>query len=133
MKDMLQLNSSGGVLHTSAIDNKYKALRCNIASLEDNAAKYQEIKDFVLSSQVKSQDIEVLNIFALKRDSEHKEFTSHIVPHKLLFHGSRISNWVGLLSRGMLMPKSVVTLGGKRTDYGLLGSGLYFGGNVYNI
>jgi hypothetical protein len=62
---------------------------------------------------------------------------------RLLFHGSRISNYVGLLSRGVLMPKVVVAMGGKRRDgkacklqrlniltrfpAGLLGNGIYFG------
>jgi hypothetical protein len=47
--------------------------------------------------------------------AETSRFTSQMHNQKLLFHGSKISNWVGLLSRGMLMPKSVTALGGKRT------------------
>lgn len=38
-----------------------------------------------------------------------------------------MSNFVGLLSRGVLMPKVVVAMGGKRRDAGLLGAGIYFG------
>lgn len=73
MKDMLQVNESGGVLYSSAIDNKYKALRCEITPLEaSDPLKFQEVRDHVLNSQVKSRDIEVLNIFALKRDVEHQ-------------------------------------------------------------
>jgi poly [ADP-ribose] polymerase len=44
-----------------------------------------------------------------------------------LFHGSRIQNWVGILSRGILLPKIVVSLGVNRTDAGWLGNGIYFG------
>jgi hypothetical protein len=36
-------------------------------------------------------------------------------------------NWLGILSRGVLPPKRVTTLGVKRTDEGLLGAGMYFG------
>ena len=46
---------------------------------------------------------------------------------KLLLHGSRIKNWVGILSRGQLMPKIVVSMGVNRTDPGWLGHGIYFG------
>jgi len=46
---------------------------------------------------------------------------------RLLFHGSRISNWVGILSRGMLMPHIVTQRGISRTDAGMLGTGIYFG------
>jgi len=73
MKDMLQVNESGGVLSSSAIDNKYKALRCEISSLEHtDPMKFQEVRDYVLNSQVKSRDIEILNIYGLKRDAEHQ-------------------------------------------------------------
>jgi len=46
---------------------------------------------------------------------------------RLLFHGSRISNWVGILSRGVLLPHIVTQRGIKRTDVGMLGAGIYFG------
>ncbi len=66
----------------------------------------------------------------------------------MLFHGSRACNWVGILSRGLLLPKIVVSLGVNRTgkiyflfslfsryilcsftckDGGWLGDGIYFG------
>jgi len=38
-----------------------------------------------------------------------------------------VANFVGLLSRGVLMPKVVVSMGGKRRDAGLLGHGIYYG------
>jgi len=43
-----------------------------------------------------------------------------------LFHGTSTKNWVGILSRGLLLPKVVVSLGVKRTDAGWLGNGIYF-------
>ena len=43
---------------------------------------------------------------------------------RLLFHGSNIKNWVGILTRGILLPKIVVSLGVDRTDEGWLGSGI---------
>jgi len=128
MKDILRVGSEGGVLKSAAVDNKYKALKNEIKYLEGE--EHHEIKTYVLESQVKSQDIEVVNVFAIKRQVEHESFVKGIGNRRILFHGSKISNWVGLLSRGMLMPRSVTSLGGKRTDYGLLGSGLYFGGNA---
>ena len=36
-------------------------------------------------------------------------------------------NWVGLLSRGILLPEAVTKLGVVRTDFGWLGAGIYFG------
>jgi hypothetical protein len=41
--------------------------------------------------------------------------------NKLLFHGSRYSNFSGIISRGLLPPKIITNQGGKRTDFGMLG------------
>lgn len=54
---------------------------------------------------------------------EQESFTFEISNKRLLFHGSNISNWVGILSRGLLPPK---ILASQRTDAGMLGAGIYF-------
>ena len=69
----------------------------------------------------------MLNVFKLKRAGEWDGFDGKVGNEKMLFHGSRIKNWVGILSRGILMPKIVVSMGVNRTDAGWLGNGIYFG------
>lgn len=32
-----------------------------------------------------------------------------------MFHGSRMANWIGILTRGVLMPQAVTKLGVHRT------------------
>lgn len=81
----------------------------------------------MVSSQKKSKNVRVTNIYTLRRKSEHEAFTEQIGNQRLLFHGSRIQNWVGILSRGILLPKIVVSMGVNRTDAGWLGHGIYFG------
>src|SRR5258706_12589809 len=81
----------------------------------------------MINSQVKSRNIKVKSVYTLKRETEWNEFTTEIGNLKMLFHGSRIQNWVGILSRGILLPKIVVSLGVNRTDAGWLGNGIYFG------
>lgn len=128
MKDMIQVNGeTGSVLFDAEIDKKYEALKCGIGWVEKNTSMYRELEQHVLSSQVKTKSIKVKNIFSLKRAGEWDNFTSNIDNQRLLFHGSRIKNWVGILSRGILLPKIVVSLGVNRTDAGWLGSGIYFG------
>ncbi len=127
MKDMLQVNGeAGSVLFEDEIDAKYQALHCEVATLGQGSA-YDEIERYVLKSQIKSKNIKVKAIYTLKRKGEWDGFTTHIDNQRLLFHGSRIRNWVGLLSRGILMPKIVVGMGVNRTDAGWLGHGIYFG------
>ena len=51
----------------------------------------------------------------------------------MLFHGSRASNFVGILSRGLLMPKCVNNANEQeltRTDIGHLGYGIYFSDDI---
>jgi poly [ADP-ribose] polymerase 2/3/4 len=128
MKDMLQVNGEGGsVLFDAKIDTEYDALKCGIGSLDHDGKEYQELAEYVVKSQVKTRSIKVKNIFTLKRDTEFGEYTNNIDNQRLLFHGSRIQNWVGILSRGILLPKIVVSMGVHRTDPGWLGHGIYFG------
>ncbi|MFO0708625.1 MAG: WGR domain-containing protein [Sandaracinus sp.] len=126
MKDMLQVNGDAGdVLFHDEIDAKYKALQCEIGTL--TPAESKSIKELVEGSQIKTKSIRVKNVFRIKRPVEHEVFETTIGNERLLFHGSRIKNWVGILSRGILLPKIVVSLGVNRTDAGWLGNGLYFG------
>lgn len=128
MRDMLQVNGEGGsVLYDAEIDGKYKALGCEIGWLEPSSSGWKEIAEHVTSSQIKTKNIRVKNVVTLRRKGEHDAFTSEMPNQRLLFHGSRIKNWVGILSRGILLPKIVVSMGVKRTDAGWLGNGIYFG------
>ncbi len=128
MKDMLQVNGEAGdVLFADAADAKYEALRCNVVHLAPASPAFTEIKSLVEGSQIKVKNLRVQRVWALARQGEHEAFMSSIGNQRHLFHGSRIKNWVGILSRGILMPKIVVSMGVNRTDAGWLGNGLYFG------
>jgi len=127
MKDMLQVNGEGNVLYHSQSRAQYDALRCAIDYVDPASPTWKEIRDYVINSQVKSKSIKVVNVFTLRREAEWGSFAESVGNLRLMFHGSRIKNWVGLLSRGILLPKIVVSLGVNRTDAGWLGNGIYFG------
>jgi poly [ADP-ribose] polymerase len=128
MKDMLQVNGEGGsVLFDARIDTEYEALKCQISCVDRDSAEYRKVADHVIHSLVKMKKLTVRNIFTLRRGGEWDDFNTKIGNDQHLFHGSRIQNWVGILSRGILMPKIVVSLGVNRTDAGWLGNGIYFG------
>jgi poly [ADP-ribose] polymerase len=127
MKDMLSVNGDASVLYDSKVDSQYEALKCELVAVEAGSPRFKELERFVLESQVKSKTIKVKNVFALKRPGEWDTFDAKMDNQRMLFHGSRIKNWVGLLSRGILMPKIVVSMGVNRTDAGWLGNGIYFG------
>jgi poly [ADP-ribose] polymerase len=127
MKDMLQVNGDQNVLLDPEVDKKYQALGCHIEEVPARSKEYKQIEKQVVSSQIRFKSIKVRSIFEVRRDAEWSAFTEEIDNQRLLFHGSRIKNWVGILSRGVMMPKIVVKMGVHRTDAGWLGNGIYFG------
>jgi poly [ADP-ribose] polymerase len=128
MKDMLQVNGeAGSVLFDARIDQEYDALGCRIEWIEPDSSEFKEMSAYLVDSQVRSKQIRVKGLYRVRRDAEWGQFTEGIANQKLLFHGSRIQNWVGILSRGILLPKIVVSMGVHRTDAGWLGHGIYFG------
>jgi hypothetical protein len=55
-------------LISAEVDNKYKALRCQVSYVEPDDGNFRTIKDHVLDNQVKSREIEVLNVYGIKRE-----------------------------------------------------------------
>lgn len=72
------------------------------------------------------------NIFEVIRLNEHLNFAENIPNQRLLYHGSKAGNFLGILSRGLLLPKYVTDLLGDemRSDIGSLGAGIYFADNA---
>ena len=126
MRDMLQVNGDGNVLFDAEVDGQYEALKCSIKSLPKSHKDHRRIRKHVLDSQLGS-DLTVERVYAVKRPAEWTRFQSKIPDQRLLFHGSQAGHWVGILSRGLLLPKAVVRIGVDRTDEGWLGHGIYFG------
>mmetsp|Transcript_13026 Transcript_13026/g.21686 ORF Transcript_13026/g.21686 Transcript_13026/m.21686 type:complete len:337 (+) Transcript_13026:550-1560(+) len=137
MKDMVEVSDKskeesggGSVLASHDVDKQYESLSNKIEYVEPDSEEFEKVKDEIYQSQERShgkQVVEVVNVYSVCRAEERKRFTKRVKNHRMLYHGSRIANWVGLLSRGILLPKVVVSLGVHRTDGGWLGSGIYFG------
>ncbi|KAM9300339.1 LOW QUALITY PROTEIN: protein mono-ADP-ribosyltransferase PARP4 [Morus bassanus] len=75
--------------------------------------------------------VRILQVYRVGRITETAEFLSSLGNIQSLSHVSSVRNVMGILSRGLLMPKVVVEdCGLERTDIGNLGSGIYFSGSV---
>jgi poly [ADP-ribose] polymerase len=125
MRDMLNVNGKSNVLVSSDIEQKYHALNCQIACVDSD--EFGGMKKYVEGSAIKYKGIKVKNLWKICRPTEQAAFDAKVGNEKMLFHGSSVANWVGILSRGILLPKAVVALGVRRTDAGWLGAGIYFG------
>ncbi|XP_070569266.1 protein mono-ADP-ribosyltransferase PARP4-like [Ptychodera flava] len=128
IRDVLSVSEATNWSVLGSSEAKYKALRCRIEHLVDeDDIEYERIKDLVLSSQSSDSEIKVENIYAVHRPAEEKVLARKLGYSKYMFHASKPTNFVGILSRGLLLPKVVVDdFGGKRTDPGKLGHGIYF-------
>ena len=109
---------------------KYSTLGCSIERLQKGTDEFNLIEDYVLSSTPDRTEISIRNIFKVNRPSEQIGMQTG-KQRKMLFHSSSYQNMLGILSRGLLLPKVVVShYGGERSDYGKLGAGIYFASNA---
>lgn len=130
MRDMLKVNGKTNVLINPKIEKKYIALGCEIGYLDKTSAKFKDIATYIKKSKdTYGSAPDIKNIYTLRREDEFKAFKD-VGNKKLLFHGSDAANWVGILSRGLLLPKLVTKYGVSRTDGGWLGNGIYFGDSI---
>jgi poly [ADP-ribose] polymerase len=129
MKDMLQVNGDGWAACSSTTRSTSSTTRSAATSARRPRAARPtaEIEQLVLRAAGEDQEHQGEERLHAPPRGEHEVFTQHIGNQRLLFHGSRIKNWVGILSRGILLPKIVVSMGVNRTDAGWLGNGIYFG------
>uniref|UniRef100_A0A5F8GNA0 Poly [ADP-ribose] polymerase n=1 Tax=Monodelphis domestica TaxID=13616 RepID=A0A5F8GNA0_MONDO len=106
---------------------KYRALRCKIEHIDENTREFYNVKEEVLQKNYGKNSVDILNIYRIGRINETLEFQSKVGNVQSLLHGTPGRNIVGILSRGLLLPKRLVEdYGIERTDFGNLGSGIYF-------
>ncbi|XP_061587028.1 poly [ADP-ribose] polymerase 2 [Cololabis saira] len=106
------------------LDRQYQSLQCNLQPLDSSSNEFKVIDRYLQSTHAPTHNdytMSVLDIFALDRNEEGSKFLSDLHNRTLLWHGSRLSNWVGILSKGLRVapPEAPVT------GY-MFGKGIYF-------
>ncbi|XP_034558442.1 poly [ADP-ribose] polymerase 2 isoform X2 [Notolabrus celidotus] len=106
------------------LDRQYQSLKCQLQPLESSCEEYKVIDKYLQSTHASTHSdytMTVLDMFSVDRDSESNNFNSQLHNRTLLWHGSRLSNWVGILSQGLRVapPEAPVT------GY-MFGKGIYF-------
>ena len=82
------------------------------------------LNDYLQTTHAKthrSYDLEIMDLFSVQSEMEDKRFTTNLHNRMLLWHGSRLTNYVGILSQGLRIapPEAPVT------GY-MFGKGVYF-------
>ncbi|XP_046707984.1 poly [ADP-ribose] polymerase 2 isoform X3 [Silurus meridionalis] len=115
---------SESVSDENPLDKHYRSLNCLLQPLDPHTHEYQVIVKYLQSTHAATHTdytMTVLDIFSVEREAEKDNFLSHLHNRTLLWHGSRLSNWVGILSQGLRVapPEAPVT------GY-MFGKGIYF-------
>ncbi|XP_030856240.1 uncharacterized protein LOC579780 isoform X3 [Strongylocentrotus purpuratus] len=129
IQDVINVNEALGWKKQPSAKSKYRAMRCYIESLDTDHPEYKQVEELVMSTtQPIDDEVSIQRIFAVNRALDEFKFNRTIGNERLLFHASKACNFLGILSRGILLPKIVVEMFGiDRWDAGMLGSGIYFG------
>ncbi|XP_072005479.1 poly [ADP-ribose] polymerase 2 isoform X1 [Engystomops pustulosus] len=109
--------------HEHPVDRQYRQLQCNLEPLDKKSSEFQLIESYLQSTHAPTHSdytMTLLNVFCVQKETE-KSFREDLPNRMLLWHGSRMSNWVGILSQGLrVAPKEAPV-----TGY-MFGKGIYF-------
>lgn len=115
-----------GALHNTfkinPLDYCFQALNVRTATLSKEDPEYKIIQKYTLNSHPGKEDF-IINVFAIERKSEAERIQqwSHLKNRMLLWHGSKLSNFMGILSQGL----RVAPPEAPATGYAF-GKGIYF-------
>ncbi|CAF3916857.1 unnamed protein product [Rotaria sordida] len=127
LRDMLTVNELTSWNIKAPIEAKYRALDCHIETVNSSTSEFKYVSKLIQSSIDSGEQIIIHNIFSVTKQTDALAFSTSLSNQRQLFHGSKYANFLGILSRGLVMPKIVVEeLGVVRSDIGCLGYGIYF-------
>ena len=105
----------------------YKQLNCDIKSIKKDEPIYEKLNKYLTVSADKNNNnyyyenkLTLLKAYSLNRHGEEKKFKD-FGNKKLLWHGTRITNYVGILSQGLRIAPPEAPSSGY-----LYGKGIYF-------
>ncbi|XP_023231702.1 poly [ADP-ribose] polymerase 2-like isoform X3 [Centruroides sculpturatus] len=111
------------VIKLNPIDYHYKMLNCGLEPLEHSDKEFEMVELYVQNTHGethRSYSLSVTDVFKCSKSGEDKNFRDY-GNKMLLWHGSRLSNWPGILKQGLRIapPEAPVT------GY-MFGKGVYF-------
>ncbi|XP_051142109.1 poly [ADP-ribose] polymerase 1 [Andrographis paniculata] len=110
-----------------SVDEKYDKLRCHISPLPRDSEDVKLIEKYLNTTHAPTHTewaLELEEVFALEREGEmnkYKPYRSKLKNKMLLWHGSRLTNFVGILSQGLRIAPPEAPA----TGY-MFGKGIYF-------
>lgn len=90
----------------NALDACYKKLKADIEPIDRSSAEYLELSNIVKNTHGVTHNLytlDIMEVFKVNREGEDNRFNIYkeLSNHQLLWHGSRLTNFVSILSSGL--------------------------------
>ncbi|XP_028151640.2 poly [ADP-ribose] polymerase-like [Diabrotica virgifera virgifera] len=128
LNSLLELEIAYNLMQTAnkGVDDYYKGLNTEIGVLDRNSREFRIIQDYVQFTHTtthNSYTLIVEEVYTIKRQGEEERFDKFkgLHNHKLLWHGSRVTNFAGILSQGLRIAPAEAPNSGA-----MFGKGIYF-------
>lgn len=102
--------------NVNPVDSHYEKLKTEIQPLDKKSQEFQIIQKYLETTHAPTHDqyrLEIDEVFKVSRQGEHRRYKPFKKLHnrQLLWHGSRITNYAGILSHGLKIapPEAPVT------------------------
>ncbi|MBW03405.1 Poly [ADP-ribose] polymerase 2, partial [Eschrichtius robustus] len=106
------------------LDQHYRKLHCALHPLDHESYEFKVISQYLQSTHASTHSdytMTLLDVFEVEKEGEKEAFREDLHNRMLLWHGSRLSNWVGILSHGLRIAPPEAPI----TGY-MFGKGIYF-------
>lgn len=120
MQVATKLLDQGASPEESILDANYRKLECKLHPVDPKSKEYKIIEQFITDSKG-SYKIQLIDVFTVDRKGEKERFNKEVGNRILLWHGSGIGNFVGILSQGLRIAPPEAPVSGYR-----FGKGIYF-------
>ena len=117
--NILESSTSG-----TPVDSHYEKLKCKLKPLEKKDPIYNLLVQYIQNTHASTHNyytLTVEDIFRVEKEGENEKFIKKLHNHMLLWHGSRLTNWVGILSQGLRIAPPEAPVSGY-----MFGKGVYF-------
>jgi len=106
----------------SKVDTNYQKLKTELVPIETADSEWKMVESYVANQRGKFK-LKLIDAFKVAREGEDARFQEAISlgNRQLLWHGSRVSNYVGILSQGLRIAPPEAPKSGYR-----FGKGIYF-------
>ena len=106
------------------LDANYATLNCDITPLDHDNEEFEMVENYLANTHASTHNwynLKLEEVYEIHRESDKKRFKEDIGNRMLLWHGSRLTNWCGILGQGLRIapPEAPVT------GY-MFGKGVYF-------